>query len=242
MKEIVYPYKKDSPYSYAAGAYATIELLATRPEHVERVVIHSAYRDTERLLQLCDEKSITVQHDDRVFKRINQKENTYVLGIFSKYFCKLAIDAPHVVLVNPSDMGNLGTVLRVLAGFNITNLAIITPAADIWHPKTIRASMGALFRLKVEQFASFKAYHERYSLHKMYPFMLNGEKLLTLESCPRAERYSLIFGNEAAGLPEWFRHVGTSIRLPQSEMVDSLNLSVAVGIGVFLFASANGQI
>ena len=243
MKEIIKPYKKDFLYSYAAGAYVTIELLLARPNHVEKVIIHPDYKDAEHLLLLCREKSITVQWNERVFKKINQKENTYVLGQFTKYPCNLSFDAPHIVMVNPSDMGNLGTIIRTMAGFNINNLAIITPAADIWHPKTIRASMGALFRIEVEQFTSFEEYRRRYRLHKLYPFMLDGKRRLTLENCPRGDsRYSLVFGNEAAGLPEEFCHIGMSIKLPQTEMVDSLNLSVAVGVGAFLFASANGQI
>ena len=235
-------YKKESDFSYTTGAYASIELIKIRPEQAQKIVIHSAYKDTEGFLALCQENSIPIQLDDRLFKRINQKENVYVLGIFSKYKCRLSATAPHVVLVNPGDMGNLGTNIRTLAGFNITNLAIITPAADHWHPKSIRASMGALFRLEIELFSTFEEYRERFQEHKIYPFMLDGGILLSPENCPRDKLYSLVFGNEAAGLPESFRHIGSSIRLPQSDMVDSLNLSVALGIGTFLFTSTNGQL
>ncbi|MCL2593398.1 MAG: TrmH family RNA methyltransferase [Defluviitaleaceae bacterium] len=242
MKNAIKPYKKDSQHSYASGAYAVIELLYTRPEIVESVVIHSSYRDTDGLLELCRMKSVEVLKDDRMFKRINQKENTYVLALFSKYDCKLSDSAPHVVLVNPSDMGNLGSVIRTLAGVNITNLAIITPAADIWNPKTIRASMGALFRLEIVQYDSIEAYRDFFKTHKLYPFMLDGKVQLGVESCPKDVRYSLVFGNEATGLPDYYHNIGTSVKLLQSHMVDSLNLSVAVGIGSFLFASANGQI
>ena len=235
-------YKKESDFSYTTGAFASIEMIKTRPQQAQTIIVHSAYKDSEGLFALCQEKSIPIRQDDRLFKRLNQKENTYVLGLFSKYACRLSADAAHVVLVNPSDMGNLGTNIRTLAGFNFTNLAIITPAADHWHPKTIRASMGALFRIEIELFPSFEDYRERFDKHKIYPFMLDGEMLLT-DNCPRGELYSLVFGNEATGLPESFNnHIGTSIRLPQSEMVDSLNLSVALGIATFLFASANGQI
>ena len=72
--------------------------------------------------------------------------------------------------------------------------------------------------------------------------MLSGESILHHDLCPEKSLYSLIFGNEAMGLPEYFSELGTSVKIPQSEWVDSLNISVAVGIGVFLFGSANGQI
>jgi len=242
MKEVIRPYRNDSQYSYATGAYAVIELLAVRSKHVEMVVIHSAYRDTDSLITLCREKSVSIVQDDRLFKRLSQKENTYVLGIFRKYACQLSQDKPHVVLVNPSDMGNLGTTIRTLAGVNITNLAIITPAADMWHPKTVRASMGALFHIEMKLFSSFNEYRSYFQAHKLYTFILNGELWLTPQNCPCDDRFSLIFGNEATGLPDFYRSVGSSVRLPQSNLVDSLNLSIAVGIGTFLFANASGQI
>lgn len=241
-KNIISPYKKESPYSYTTGAYATIEMLLACPEQVEMVYIHSTYKGVEPLLQLCREKDVSFEFNDTVFKRISQKENIYVLGLFSKYQRILSHDAPHVVLVNPSDMGNLGTIIRTLVGFNILDLAIITPAADMWHPKTMRASMGALFRLNVELFSSFEQYRAHYDQHTLYPFMLDGMTHLTRENCPKCKQYSLIFGNEATGLPDCFKKMGTCVKLPISVMVDSLNLSVAVGVGAFLFASANGQI
>ena len=239
-RKIIKPYKKDLNYSYAPGAYAAIELLAARPEQVQKIVIHPDYNDADGIIGLCGQKNIGTTVSDKAFKWINQKENTYVLGLFTKYTCNLQNDKPHAVLVNPSDMGNLGTIIRTLAGFNILNLAVITPAADIWNPKTVRASMGAVFRLNIEMFTSFDGYRDKFSGHSLYPFMLDGKH--DLNDCPQNPLYSLIFGNEATGLSDCFHDYGTSIRIPYSGNVDSLNLSVAVGIGAYAFAVKNGQI
>lgn len=73
-KSIIPTYKSESAHSYAAGAYATMELLCAKPEQAETVVLHSAFRDAEHLRRLCREKSIPVQNNDRAFLRINQKE------------------------------------------------------------------------------------------------------------------------------------------------------------------------
>jgi tRNA(Leu) C34 or U34 (ribose-2'-O)-methylase TrmL len=45
--------------------------------------------------------------------------------------------------------------------------------------------------------------------------------------------------NEASGLPEQCKSAGLAVRIPQSPFVDSLNLSVAAGIGMFIFAEKN---
>ena len=239
---VIQVYKKDSPYSYTAGAYVTYELINTRPELAEAVYIHSSFTDSCNLEDLCRKKNIPAWRNDSAFKRINLKENTYSTAIFHKYFNKLSPDKPHVVLVNPSDMGNLGSAMRTLAGVNITNLAIIEPAADIWHPKTIRASMGAIFRIEIELFQSFTQYRKQFPDHDLFPFMLDGQFRLSTDNCPRSFRYALIFGNEGTGLHHEFKSIGSAVRLTQSAYVDSMNLSVAIGIGTFIFANTNGQL
>ncbi|MCL2361568.1 MAG: TrmH family RNA methyltransferase [Defluviitaleaceae bacterium] len=238
MKDIQI-YKNELDYSYVLGAYATFELLAVRPEQITQVFVHSAYKDIIQLQVLCNERSIALTQNDRVFKRLSQKENSFVIGQFSKYISRLSDTQPHVVLVNPNDMGNLGTIIRTLAGVGITNLAIITPGADYWNPKVVRASMGALFRLNIETFTSFDEYQHHFETHEIYPFMIDGDIELGPNNIPYSKKYSLVFGNEATGLPESFRRVGTSVQILQSNMIDSYNLAVSVGIGTFLFAQAN---
>ena len=65
--------------------------------------------------------------------------------------------------------------------------------------------------------------------------MLNGENQLTVSNCPKPELFSLVFGNEATGLDDSYLNEGTSIIIPQSPDVDSLNLTIAVGIGTYMF-------
>ena len=235
MKNIIKPYRKEFDYSYTSGAAVTIELLKARPDLVEHVYIHSSFNQPEQIMILCDQNGVAYTVDDVVFRRINQKENTYILGIFKKYPSAIATGASHVVLVNPADMGNLGTIIRTLTGFNIHDLAIVTPAADIWNPKTIRASMGSMFHLRFQHFESIHEYLDSFSSHDIYSFMLDGDVVLYSGIAPKHQPYSLIFGNEATGLDESFKNIGTSVKIPQSMLIDSLNLSVAVALGVYLF-------
>ena len=186
---------------------------------------------------MCEAKSIPCVYSDMAFSIVNQKENSYVLGVFHKYTSVLASDQPHIILVNPSDMGNLGTIIRTIAGLGIKNLAVIEPAADIWHPKTIRASMGALFHIRHASFDSFELYAGQYPDHGLFPFMLGGTVLL--DDCSPCSQFSLIFGNEAIGLDEGFTHIGQSVKIPLSSCVDSFNLAIAVGIGAYVFARKN---
>lgn len=233
--KIIKPYKKDFDYSYTSGAYATIEMIKAKPDIIEAVYIHSSFCKTDRLVALCQSAGVEVRRSDRVFSQINQKENSYVLGVFGKFSCQISPDLHHVALVNPADMGNLGTIIRALVGFGIRDLAIITPAADIWNPKTIRASMGALFHMRFRHFGSMEQYMSGFPTHQIYAFMPDGRQELRPDSIPRDKPCCLVFGNEANGLDPSFHHLGTSVKIPQSPLIDSLNLSVAVAVGAYVF-------
>lgn len=233
--EAIKSYKKDFDYSYTLGAFPTVELIKNKPQKVRNVYLHSHYKGDCDIESLCKANNIPVVYDDKVFNRISQKENCFVAGVVKKYACELEHNKNHVVLVNPSDMGNMGTIIRTMLGFGIKDLAIIAPCADIFNPKTLRASMGAVFKIRFRVFNSFEEYQKEYDNHDFFPFMLDGDRSLTIENCPHSDLYSLIFGNEASGLPDSFKNVGQSIFIPQSQDVDSLNLTIAAGIGIYTF-------
>jgi TrmH family RNA methyltransferase len=229
------PYKKDALYSYTLGAFPTYELILSKPGLVHKVLMHSAYTDSVSLRAQCEKNNIPLEINDKLIGKLSDKENCYVAGIFEKYSCELSRDRPHIVLVNPSNMGNLGTIIRTIVGFGIYDLAIILPGADIFNPKTVRASMGALFKLNFQLFDSFEEYRRVYGDHDIFTFMLNREYTQSVRDCPKPKLFSLVFGNEASGLDDSYLKVGTSVMIPQSPDVDSLNLTIAVGIGVYAF-------
>ena len=206
-----------------------------------KVLYHSQTSEAirEKLQRICQDQGIPCEQNDKVIQRIRDKENCLVIGVFKKHESVLSMDRPHVVLVNPSDMGNLGTIIRTAVGFGIPDLAIIRPGAAICHPKTVRASMGSLFRLNFQYFDSFAEYKRAYGEdRKMYPFMLKGSVGLDQLQRDEGELYSLIFGNEATGLPDEFLGEGQSVRIRHTDNIDSLNLSLAAGIAIYEFTKA----
>jgi RNA methyltransferase, TrmH family len=227
------PYKKDFDYSYSFGVFPTLELLDARPESVLKVLVSEAGRKNRgvaKLEELCSRRRIRFEVNDRAVERLSPKENAYALGVFRKYEGNLNPAADHLVLVNPGDMGNLGTIIRTMLGFGVTNLALVRPAADAFDPRVVRASMGALFRIELRYFDTFTAYQEQFS-RDMYPFMTNGKVVLAGAEFRRP--FSLIFGNESSGLPEDYCDTGTSVTIPHSNRIDSLNLTIAVGVALY---------
>ncbi len=238
------PYKRyndKAEYSYCFGPFPTFELIENRPQEAIEVLYHSQTSDAIRnkLQSICQRQGIPCEQNDKVIQRIRDKENCLVVGVFKKHESVLAMDRPHVVLVNPSDMGNLGTIIRTAVGFGLPDLAIIRPGAAICHPKTVRASMGSLFRLNFQYFDSFAEYKSAYGEGRnMYPFMLKGSVGLDQLERNKGELYSLVFGNEATGLPDEFLQEGQSVRIRHTDNIDSLNLSLAAGIAIYEFTKA----
>ena len=228
-------YKHDSPVSYALGVTLTFELVKHRPDLVTRVLVSSAAGDSQgntTLLNLCRQKKIPMEQNDKAFNILSPKGNCFIMGEFRKETQQLA-EGSHIVLVNPSDAGNLGTIIRTAAGFGLSNIAIIPPAVDFYDPKVIRASMGAAFHVTVEYFTDIETYCRRFPDNSRYAFMLTSSKPLT-EITPQ-KPYSLVFGNEAAGLPEGYADFCQSVIIRHSHDIDSLNLPMAAGIAMYEF-------
>lgn len=229
-------YKKGEETSYTLGVFPTIELLEKRSENVIRVIVHSSIEQNKgypKIKELCAKYHIPIDIHDKTIQKLSPKGNCFAIGVFRKYETVLE-DKNHVVLVNPMDMGNMGTMIRTMIGFGYHNLAIIKPAVDIFDPKVVRSSMGSLFHMNIQYFDSFEEYYQLYKHHHLYPFMLKGAK--NIYNVTDNHLISLIFGNESSGLSDNYLDYGQSVFIPHSEDIDSLNLSMALGIALFHFS------
>lgn len=227
-------YQKDFDYSYTFGVFPTLELLQHAPGQVIQVLLHSRGEQNSgvhKIRSLCGELGIRVEENDKAVERLTGRGNDYAVGVFWKAQGTLNPEADHVALVHPGSTGNLGTILRTMLGFGLTDLAIIRPAADRFHPQAVRASMGAIFQVTGADFDDFDSYRSAYGRRAFYPFMTNGQARLdqVMFSLP----FTLVFGSESAGLPDTYLAIGTSVIIPQEPRIDSLNLAVAVGIALY---------
>jgi TrmH family RNA methyltransferase len=231
-------YQREFDHSYSFGVFATLELLGCRPDCVDRVLLASKGERSVGVARLRDEcaaKGIPVGVDDTAIERLSPRESHLAVGVFRKYQAALDAARDHLVLVNPADMGNLGTIARTMAAFGLADLAVIRPAVDLFDPRAVRASMGALFRLSFQYFEDFGTYRAAFG-HNLYPLMTDGA--VALGEVSFTPPWALVFGSESSGLPADFHGLGTSVRIPQTDRVDSLNLSVAVGIVLYAACTA----
>lgn len=230
-------YSKKSDYSYTLGAFPTYELLESQT-HVEIVFIDEKFNEKEKLIDILEKKNINYEISSSTIKRISNKENTFVIGVFKKSSRDLIREKNHVVLHNISDMGNLGTIIRTMVAFSIYDLALIGNVCDIYNPKTIRASMGAFFKIRFKYYETMEEYIKEHK-NNLYLFMLSLDNNDSIYKKSIKTPYSLVMGNEGSGLPKDFKKYGEKIFIPQSKDVDSLNLPIATAIGLYEFRRKN---
>ena len=128
------------------------------------------------------------------------------------------------------DPGNVGTVLRTADAFGVDLVVLLEGCADLYAPKTVRASMGAVFRqaavrMDAEAFISF-------CREKNLP--LWGAALTDtardLRSVP-LDPAAVLIGSEGHGLSrELLRACDGEIIIPMSGEAESLNAAVAAAI------------
>lgn len=229
-------YKKGDDSSYTLGVFPTIELLEHKPDIVKRVVVHSSIEENRgypKIKELCALHHISIDVHDATINKLSPKSNCYAIGVFKTFYEPLQ-KGNHIVLVNPMDMGNMGTIMRTMLGFGYQDLAIIRPAVDIFNPHVVRSSMGALFSLRIHYYESIDEYLKEFGDHHCYPFMLKGAK--NIHQVKPVTPHSLIFGNESSGLDDIYMTYGQSVFIPHTNAIDSLNLAQSVGIGLFHFS------
>ena len=232
-------YKSDLDYSYAPGIFPAMECLLHRPEKVRRVLVHSSAAGREgvdRLTALAEKLGVRVEEADRALARISGKENCFAAAVFEKFSDALDPEKPHILLHHPGDSGNAGTILRTALGFGVEDAAMIRPCVDPFDPRTVRASMGSLFQLRLRVYNSMEEYLAEAGERDLYPFMLDASvPLAEALRRPVRRRRTLIFGNEGRGLPPEFAGMGQPVRIESNDRIDSLNLGVAAAIGLYAF-------
>ena len=138
---------------------------------------------------------------------------------------------------NISDPGNLGTIIRTAAAFGFDAVILIGNCADIYNPKVVRATQGALFLIPInEQPSSSRFVNDFKGIFELAILSNRAHKFLS--SAPELTRPLLIVGGEATGIsPEIEAAADYRFKIEQSGKIDSLNVSVVAGIAMYKFMS-----
>lgn len=138
--------------------------------------------------------------------------------------------APVIVYLDRiSDPGNMGTILRTADWFGFREILLSTGCVDIYNPKTVRSTMGSIFR------GSFHHECDEKNLkilkeagYRIVTTQLNGKELKKYSPSPKTV---IVLSNESHGvLPGLASIADDTIKIPGVPGAESLNVAVAAGI------------
>jgi 23S rRNA (uridine2479-2'-O)-methyltransferase len=147
-------------------------------------------------------------------------------------------ERPFIVIFDrPSDQGNLGSLIRSANAFGVDLFITHGHCVDLYEPKVIRSSLGAIFRTKalhVESFQELSLFLD--GLKRSRGLVVAGTDSLAplelgsreLEKAGFGRPIALVLGNEAKGMSVRLKEkVDMAVRIPMVGEVNSLNVACA---------------
>ena len=188
----------------------------------------------QKALPPCERIEVS---DEELRKVSFQKNPQEVLAVFSFPQWNLADTQPGrsltLALDGIQDPGNMGTIIRLADWFGIEHIVCSTDTVDVFNPKTVQATMGALSRVQVH-YTDLPNYlqTQRAKGIPLYGTFLDGDNIYesTLSS-----NGLIVMGNEGNGISkEVASFINRRILIPNypqgNETTDSLNVAVATAI------------
>lgn len=216
----------EAPQGALAACYYTAEFAASR--------------QGEELLRLLADRHPGMESEEvekRVFERMSDTATPQgILGVARQPVYPLDAllsqkPACLLLLEGLQDPGNLGTVFRTGEGAGVTGIVMDRFTVDLFHPKTVRSTMGSIFRVPffVAQDWGDTLETIRRAGVKLYAADLAGSGFY--DSFDYTAPCGFLIGNEGNGLNrETVSLADERIKIPMEGQLESLNAAMAAGI------------
>lgn len=209
---------------------------------IEKIVICRDLLDKNS--QLTDEAFLnkikeyeTIETSESVFKSISEVQTPQgIIAIIRINEERNKIDLNEdlfLVLDDIQDPGNIGTIIRTADSAGISQIIATKGTADCYNSKVIRATMGAIFRVKV-------IYTDNI-INTLDMLQKNNIKVLATDLLATKTIYeadynksAIVIGNEANGVSKKvLDKANEKIKIPMWGRAESLNAAVATGIIIY---------
>ena len=163
-----------------------------------------------------------------------QKNPQQVIALFpipEHRFCTEQLKNELVLMLDGvQDPGNLGTIARIADWFGIRNILCSAETADIYNPKAVQATMGALARVKFHYTDLFQLLSQYDG--PVYGTFLDGENIYGQEL---SENGIIVMGNEGKGISQGVGEmINRRLYIPNypigTQTTESLNVAIATSI------------
>ena len=139
-----------------------------------------------------------------------------------------------LILDHLQDPGNLGTIMRAAEAAGVTGILMSSDCVDIYNPKTIRSTMGALYRVPFVVSEDFTGDIERLKKAGVSTYAAHLGATISYEGADYKKPCAFMIGNEANGLSDEVAALADcKILIPMAGQVESLNAAMAATVLMF---------
>ena len=136
-----------------------------------------------------------------------------------------------VVLESIQDPGNLGTIIRTGEGAGISGVIVNKETVDLYNPKTIRGTMGSIYRIPVIVSEDLTQTVKRLTAEGICVFAAHLKGTKEMYDMDFSKGCAFLIGNEGNGLTDELANCAdTYLRIPMQGQVESLNAGVAASL------------
>lgn len=202
-------------------------------------LVEEAYKNGCLKQILSDDESLFIEEVDCVkvtydiIKKITDTVNPQnIIGLVSKFNNEIDIEniKSVVILDGVSDPGNVGTIIRTAAGLGIDLVVLSNDSVDLYNPKVVRSTQGALFSMKILKCDIKKLILDiKKNGIKVFGTALDGS--IELKKVSKPDKFAIVLGNEAQGVKEEVLDLCDSkVKIDITDKVESLNVAIAGAI------------
>lgn len=179
------------------------------------------------------EKDAILCSDAVMEKLSSQSSGNDMIALCRKPVFSNVAQGPVVFLDGVQDPGNVGTIVRTAYSFGVSAIYCSKDSADIYNPKTIQSTQGALFHIPVFYTDIENTISDLQNRgYTIYATALYG-RYVDLHNVSIQKPYGIILGSEGKGIrPDILAKADTCIRI-EMDAFESLNVAVAAGIVLY---------
>lgn len=173
----------------------------------------------------------TVYFTNDVINKISTLDNPQSIMALCKMPEEDVIDGDKILVIDHiQDPGNLGTIIRSAAAFNIDTIILSEGTVDLYSPKVVRASEGMVFHVNIVK----RDLGEALTYLKSKKYNVFGTKVthgISVKDFSAFGKFAFIIGNEGAGMSEYLEDFCDQfLYIDMNSDCESLNAAVACSI------------
>ena len=225
-------FRKEHNLFVAEGEKLVKDLLTSAVE-CEKIIATEQFAG---MLQKFGIKDAVIVNEEELKKASFLRTPQGIIGLFKQKSTPLDPTVPQhelcLALDDVQDPGNLGTIVRIADWFGIKHIYCSNGTVDVYNPKTVQATMGAIARVEIHYVELPQFFREIDKSIPIYGTFLNGENIYEHKLSANG---IIIMGNEGKGIgAKCEQEVRERLHIPNypkgCETSESLNVSTATAI------------